>query len=980
MKERLLYRRRAGLSSIHAAMAWERAVPGGKVAKVTKVLKTLKTLGLLAAMGLALLDAPALVGQEMPSARGRTVVIRNATILTVTKGTIQKGAVLLRDGKVVAAGASVEAPAGAEVYDAGGRFVTPGLIDAHSHIAADSINEGGTTVSSMTGIEDVIDPNDIDIYRDLAGGLTTANVLHGSANPIGGKSAVIKLRWGKTRPHELLFAGAMPGIKFALGENPKDLRPQTRGGGQTAPRRYPVTRAGVEFVIRDAFMRAKAYQAGWRDYEQKKNTTRDAVPPRRDLQLEPLVEVLEGKRLVHAHCYRADEILMLLRLAEDFGFKIATLQHVLEGYKVAREIAQHGAGASTFSDWWGYKIEATDAIPHNAALMTRKGVLASINSDSAEVARRLNTEAAKSVKWGGLSEDEALALVTINPAKQLRIDQRVGSIEPGKDADVVVWTHHPLSSYAVAERVYIDGELYYERGLEERRLTQTRKEKETLLAAERQRQTREQRDRRTPAAGTDEKTVADKVDRNLGDAAPGGTAGPRPPAQAPAAAEIESRRGTSGTASAPRAAAGIPGDASRRDAERYPANPPRGVLAIVNARIHPVTSATIERGTVLIRDGRIVAVGSEVEVPKDAKTIDAAGGDVYPGWINARSTLGLTEPGARGFDDVDEMLDFNPHLRTMVSYHPDSEAIPVGRANGITTVAITPAGGLLGGQVAVMNLDGWTWEEAAVRPSAGIAFQFPTIGRVGGFFGGGQDPDRERTYEDLKKERDAKLDRVAALLDQARSYSKANPAERSADAVLEGLVPVVNREVPLLTVASREHDIRDAVAFADRVNVRIVISNGIEAPLVAPLLKEKGIPVILGPVLTLPAREDAHHAATYRAAAALAEAGVKFAFATGDANYVRNLPYHAAMSVAWGLPRDEAIKALTINAAEILGAADRIGSLEPGKIANLLVAAGDPLEIRTKITHVIINGRAVPLTNKHEQLYERYSQRPGVTP
>ena len=384
------------------------------------------------------------------------VAIKGATILTVTKGTIPNGTIVLRDGKIAAVGANVDVPSGAEVFDASGKFVSPGIIDAHSHIAADSINEGGTTVSSMTGIEDVLDPTDINIYRDLAGGLTTANVLHGSANPIGGKNSVIKLRWGKTRADELLFEGAMPGIKFALGENPKDMRQF----GQTGPRRYPVTRAGVEFVIRDAFTRAKAYQQAWRDYEKKKAAGPDVIAPARDLQLEPLVEILEGKRLVHAHCYRADEILMLLRLADELGFKIATLQHVLEGYKVAKEIAAHGAGASSFSDWWGYKIEAEDAIPYSPAIMVRKGVLVSINSDSAEHARRLNTEAAKSVKWGGLSDDEAFAMVTINPAKQLRIDNRVGSLEVGKDADVAIWSHHPLSSYAIVERTYIDGIAY----------------------------------------------------------------------------------------------------------------------------------------------------------------------------------------------------------------------------------------------------------------------------------------------------------------------------------------------------------------------------------------------------------------------------------------------------------------------------------------------------------------------------------------
>ena len=339
-----------------------------------------------------------------------------------------------------------------------GRFVSPGIIDAHSHIAADSINEGGTTVSSMTGIGDVLDPTDVNVLRDLAGGLTVANVLHGSANPIGGTNAVIKLRWGKTRPSELLFEGAMPGIKFALGENPK--RP---GSGAQPVRRYPATRPGVEYVIRDAFTRAKAYQREWQDYEQRRKAGEDLLPPRRDLQLEPLVEILEGKRLVHAHSYRADEILMLIRLADELGFKIATFQHVLEGYKVADEIAAHGAGASTFSDWWAYKVEAEDAIPYNAAIMHKRGVLVSINSDSAEHARRLNTEAAKSMHWGGLTEDEALAFVTINPAKQLRIDSRVGSLEVGKDADVVIWNKHPLSTYAIADRVYIDGQLYYDR-------------------------------------------------------------------------------------------------------------------------------------------------------------------------------------------------------------------------------------------------------------------------------------------------------------------------------------------------------------------------------------------------------------------------------------------------------------------------------------------------------------------------------------
>jgi imidazolonepropionase-like amidohydrolase len=862
------------------------------------------------------LSAERIRGQIATRSAG-VVALKGATILTVTKGTIVNGTIVLRDGKIAAVGANVDVPAGAEIVDVTGKYVSPGLIDCHSHIAVDDINEGGTTVSAMTGMRDVLDPTDIDIYRDLAGGLTTANVLHGSANPIGGKNQVIKLRWGKTRAEDLVFDGAPPGIKFALGENPKDMRQF----GQTGPRRYPVTRMGVEYVIRDAFTRAKAYQKAWQDYNKARAAGQTPVPPKRDLQLEPLVEVLEGKRLVHAHSYRADEILMLIRLAEEFGFKIATFQHVLEGYKVAKEIAAHGAGASTFSDWWAYKVEAVDAIPYNAAVMMRKGVLVSVNSDSAELARRLNTEAAKSIKWGGLSDDEAFALVTINPARQLRIDSRVGSLEPGKDADVVVWNHHPLSAYAIADRVYIDGTLYYDRLAEEKRLTNLDKEKADLVAAE----------------NNGRRATALPEQRDEGD-----TSGPQPSLV---------------SASAPQPASSGP------------------VWAITNAKIHPVTKPVIERGTILIRGNRIEAVGADVQVPAGARVVDAAGADAYPGFINARSQVGLNEPGPRGFEDVNEMLDFNPQLRTRVAYHVESDTIPVTRANGVTTVAVTPGGGLFGGEVAVMNLDGWTWEEATLRPNAGIAFNFPALLPTGGRGGGGRGgPPAGTTYEQLKKQRDEKLDEIAKLLDRARAYGKAG-ADRQRDWVLEALVPVVERKLPLVTSVAREADIREAIAFADRVRVNIVLSGAAEAAPLAALIKDKNIPVVIGNVLTTPLKEDVSHAASYQLAGELSQAGVKIAFATSDAAYARNLPYHAAMSVAWGLDREEAVKALTIYAAQILGVADRVGSLEPGKDANLFLSKGDPLEIRTEVTKVVIEGRDVGLDNTQFELYQKYLAR-----
>jgi imidazolonepropionase-like amidohydrolase len=429
-----------------------------------------------------LVSSAALVAATPP------IVIQNATILTVTKGTLN-GSVLIRDGKIAEVGEKVTVPADAKVIDASGQFVMPGIIDCHSHIAADSINEGSVSVSSMVGIEDVLNPDDIAIYRAVAGGVTTANILHGSANSIGGKCTVIKLRWGKDA-HDMIFQGALPGIKFALGENPKRAGNPTgqRIGAGNVQGRYPATRMGVEDVIREAFTQAKAYQQSWKDYNEKVARGEQAVAPRRDLKLEPLVEVLEGKRLVHSHCYRADEILMLLRVADDYGFKIRTLQHVLEGYKVAKEIAAHGAGASTFSDWWAYKMEAFDAIPYNAAIMVRKGVLVSLNSDSDELMRHLNDEAAKTMKYGGLTETEALSLVTINPAKQLMIDNKVGSIEVGKDADIAIFDKHPLSNYAKVEKVFIDGQLYFDRASDLAERTERETEKKKLMDKEKEEQ------------------------------------------------------------------------------------------------------------------------------------------------------------------------------------------------------------------------------------------------------------------------------------------------------------------------------------------------------------------------------------------------------------------------------------------------------------------------------------------------------------
>jgi imidazolonepropionase-like amidohydrolase len=398
--------------------------------------------------------------------QAEVIVIENATVMTITHGTF-KGSVVVRDGKIAEVGEKVMIPQGATVIDALGQFVMPGIIDCHSHIAVDGdVNEGSVAVSSMVNVKDVIDPEAIAIYRALAGGVTTANILHGSANPIGGQTLVLKMRWGKSA-QELIFEGATPGVKFALGENPKRPgNPPGRGNSSANPARYPATRLGVEETIRTAMTQAKEYKGSWDAYQAKVAKGESAIPPRTDLRLEPLKEVLEGKRFVHAHSYRADEILMLLRVADEFGFKIRTLQHGLEAYKVAKEIAAHGAGVSTFSDWWAYKVEAIDAIPYNAAILQKKGVVVSINSDDQELMRRLNTEASKVLKYGGLTENDALAMITLNPAKQLGIDDRVGSIDTGKDADLVLYDKDPLSQFAKVQKVLIDGTVYFDRDKE----------------------------------------------------------------------------------------------------------------------------------------------------------------------------------------------------------------------------------------------------------------------------------------------------------------------------------------------------------------------------------------------------------------------------------------------------------------------------------------------------------------------------------
>ena len=383
--------------------------------------------------------------QESPD----TILVKNATIWTSgPKGNLDNADLLIKNGRISKIGKSLKPPKGAIGIDASGKHVTAGLIDCHSHMAMSrGVNEAGSAISVEVRAADIVNPVQINIYRQLAGGLTAANLLHGSANPMGGQSQVIKLRWGEDA-EAMKFEGARPGVKFALGENVKQSN-----WGDRFTTRYPQTRMGVEQFMVSYFRAAEDYERKWKDYQAGRSPT----PPRKNIRLEAALEILKAERDVHIHSYRQDEILMFARLAKKLGLRVAAFQHILEGYKVADAMVEINAGGSTFSDWWAYKFEVFDAIPYNGVMMHNAGVLTSFNSDDAELATRMNTEAAKAVKYGGLSEQEALKFVTLNPAIQLGIDDRVGSLEVGKDADFVIWSDHPLSTYAHAEQTWVDG-------------------------------------------------------------------------------------------------------------------------------------------------------------------------------------------------------------------------------------------------------------------------------------------------------------------------------------------------------------------------------------------------------------------------------------------------------------------------------------------------------------------------------------------
>jgi len=410
---------------------------------------------------------------------GQNLLIKNGIILTVTKGKIAKGDVLIIGGIIKQVGEDIPAPEGIKIIDASGKYVIPGIIDSHTHIGLTGTNESSEPITPEVKMRDVLNAEDSSIYTALSGGVTMIHTMHGSGNPIGGENIVLKMKWGKTS-EEMIVPEALRTLKFALGENPK----QANVTGLATPR-YPQSRMGVNAIIRRELLKAKNYMEEWDRYlkaKKSKNPPKNLIQPRKELRMEQLIDLLQGKMVARCHSYRADESLEFINLSKEFGFKIACFEHISEAFKITKELAAEGIGISIFADSWAYKVEASEGIAYNAAYCTQKGIVVSINSDSGERIRRLFNDAAKAMKYGGLSEDEALKLVTINPAIQLGVDKIAGSLEVGKDGDIAIFNEHPLSAYTRCEMTIIEGDVYFDRAqyLKEREEMEKKKKEEEI--------------------------------------------------------------------------------------------------------------------------------------------------------------------------------------------------------------------------------------------------------------------------------------------------------------------------------------------------------------------------------------------------------------------------------------------------------------------------------------------------------------------
>ena len=944
--------------------------------------------GLLALLLLSAWAVPGVEAQaqlQMPAdevhyPQGDLFIENLDAVWTAAGEVLENASILIRDGVIVEMGAGLAAPSGVQIIDGSGRTAIPGIVDEHSHTAMIGTNEGSAPIVPEVRVLDALNPDAFQIFQALSGGVTSARIMHGSSNPIGGQSAVIKMRWQMDEARQLLIPGAPRAVKFALGENVTRM-------SSNNPTRFPASRPGVEAIYVQAFTAAQEYQELWERYEADPGSFR--APPRRDLRLEALVDIMNDEILVHAHSYRNDEILMLMRVAERFGFTIDNFTHILEGFRIADELREHGTGASTFSDWWQYKLEAYDAIPHNAALMAERGVLTALNSDLTWLQPFMTWEIPKPVQYGGASREEALRMLTLNPAIMMGVDDRVGSLEVGKDGDVVILTGDPFNAFSRVEYTVIDGVVYYDSNRE----VETRGEPVLALP----------------------ETAADRYH---------------------AAADATLTTGA--------------GSVQSVDMDQLePVNARAEVVALVGGTIHPVSRDSFEDGVLVMAAGRIQAVGprGQVEIPAGARQIDVSGRHLYPGMIDPVTYLGLFEIGSisQASRDRADLGDFSPHIRALGAYQPHGRAPFVARARGITSVLTAQTGGIIQGMGSVVDLEGDTYERAAIRGEGALMVNLPVptnppggarggggnwqpfhdhhhegrdlvwagdeffqSGRVDGAHGAG---DHEHADEEsagtlsfqsfTSQVRSLRNDgpepaldgenmqRLTDFLDRAREYRESGTLARAADqpfeanlqsgdrAVLESMLPVLAGEIPVFFRADSEWQIRHLFLLLDTYpELRGVLVGGAEAHRLADQIAERDLPVILTRTRRpTPDRDDSVNA-IFRAATILHEAGVRIAFATDESADVRNLPEHVAVAISHGLPVEVGLRGVTMRPAEFLGLADEMGALDAGMRADVVVTDGHILQPLTRIESMFIAGIEVdPRDNDHDRAYEKFRDR-----
>lgn len=697
----------------------------------------------------------------------------------------------------------------------------------------------------------------------------------------------MKHRW-KDKSSDLVFKGAPRMVKFALGENVSEkLNPNGS--------RFPKTRAGVESVYRRAFEAAKAYRQKWEEFEAGKGPR-----PRRDVRLDTLADVLRGRVWVQCHSYRQDEMLMMVRLSQEYGFKIGAMQHALESYKIAPELAKAHVPVSMFSDAWDYKVEVFDAIPMGVSLCVREGVLTSVNTDTFGGMPPLNLDAAKTMRYG-VSEADALKLITINPAKELGVDKWVGSIEVGKDADFALWKGHPLSVYSKCVLSLIDGEVRFQR-----------------------------RD----AFGVDAQSVSEST---------------------------------------------VKPSVLTSDLER-PLETGR-VFAFVGGIVHPVNGPVINGGIVVVRDGLIVSVGKEVAIPSGAKRISVTGLHVFPGLVDGGSDLGISEvPSVPSMTDGGDNGPFQPDLRFATAINPESVKFPIARCAGVTTAFVRPTGqGLIAGQGTVVDTVGSTIEEMAVVRDASLHVYYPE--GVNPAFRAFMPPN---VVEQQEKSLNTNRDALKEYFAQAKRYLAVKQAGGGEpDSKWAAMEPYVSGKRPVVIHANAEEAIKDSVKWAREAGFKMVLAGGAECWKALKELKEAGVGVLYSaPTVSCPGENRPYgdldpYDTNLVVPSLLQRAGIRFGLQTGDSAQIMNLAWSAGSCCPFGLSKADALRSVTLGPAQVLGVADMVGSLEPGKEANIVVSDGDPLEITTQIKRVFIRGRSIELKSKFTELYRKYEKRLG---